>query len=247
MVRLHADENVNALTRVMCRPRECPRLEEIRGNLGCACASIFQRELYNQRPDISHPSSDTRTRPRHGITITMDAAYNLASFMIQFLSLLWLGHENYIITTRLRERRRSRGGMQGVGMARKRGSIERERGKENECMTPAYCARSNDIRDIIPASRECLLTLDVVLEILSSYCTLSSNTVLIKLVKGEPRPLLRPLDDVYTFSSHSLREIVAVSLLFFPSMKPAIDGALSYVFVGEPRTDCHGRVRLQRR
>lgn len=91
--------------------------------------------------------------------------------------------------------------MQGVGMARKRGSIERERGKENECMTPAYCARSNDIRDIIPASRECLLTLDVVLEILSSYCTLSSNTVLIKLVKGEPRPLLRPLDDVYTFSS----------------------------------------------
>lgn len=124
--------------------------------------------------------------------------------------------------------------------------IDRER-KENECMTPAYCARSNDIRDIIPASRECLLTLDVVLEILSSYCTLSSNTVLIKLVKGEPRPLLRPLDDVYTFSSHSLREIVAVSLLFFPSMKPAIDGALSYVFVGEPRTDCHGRVRLQRR
>lgn len=65
----------------------------------------------------------------------------------------------------------------GVGMARKRGSIERE--GENECMTPAYCARSNDIRVIIPASRECLLTLDAQ-DIFSPYCTLSSNAVLIK-------------------------------------------------------------------
>ena len=27
-----------------------------------------------------------------------------------------------------------------------------QRDERNECMTPAYCARSNDIRDIIPAS-----------------------------------------------------------------------------------------------
>lgn len=117
--------------------------------------------------------------------ITLDAAYNPASFMSYsyssnndggcYISLLFrLGHENYVLTSRLQEGRE--GCRNGSKTRIDRG---RERERENECMTPAYCARSNDIRVIIPASRECLLTLDAQ-DIFSPYCTLSSNAVLIK-------------------------------------------------------------------
>lgn len=104
-------------------------------------------------------------------------------------------------------------------MARKRGSIERE--GENECMTPAYCARSNDIRVIIPASRECLLTLDAQ-DIFSPYCTLSSNAVLIKarswvsLRRSSDAPRRRLTRSLPIHYAKSLRFIFCS----FSSMKP---------------------------
>lgn len=106
--------------------------------------------------------------------ITLDAAYNPASFMSYSYSSNNDGGCYISLLFRLQEERE--GCRNGSKTRIDRG---RERERENECMTPAYCARSNDIRVIIPASRECLLTLDAKY-IFSPYCTLSSNAVLIK-------------------------------------------------------------------
>lgn len=88
-------------------------------------------------------------------------------------------------------------------------------------MTPAYCARSNDIRVIIPASRECLLTLDAQ-DIFSPYCTLSSNAVLIKarswvsLRRSSDAPRRRLTRSLPIHYAKSLRFIFCS----FSSMKP---------------------------
>lgn len=188
----------------MCRPRECPRLEEIRGKLRTrVCihfpAGALQPEAWHL-PSVfrySHTSQElhwTRLTTPRVLWVTVTPLITMAVAISPSFSGF---------------KRKEK----GVGMARKRGSIERE--GENECMTPAYCARSNDIRVIIPASRECLLTLDAQ-DIFSPYCTLSSNAVLIKARSWVSLRLLwRSSTTFNTFPSHSLREIVAVYLLFF--------------------------------
>lgn len=151
------------------------------------CIHFPAGALQAERPDIPSVFQYSRTSPPE-ISITMDAAscslprefYDIVTPLITVagwcltLPRLFCPRKLYAVS----KRRRVRG---NAARCRKRGSIERGEERENECMTPAYCARSNDIRDIIPASRECLLRFGRRTRgILWSYCTLSSNAVLIK-------------------------------------------------------------------
>ena len=110
----------------------------------------------------SHPSSNAHMSSQE-ITITMDVARVPSFTTVTPLIMVAVASASGAITKlrlnarwyRMVKSTGKRMQPENVGVARERGSIpaeNRETRGTNECMTPAYCTRSNDIRDIIPAS-----------------------------------------------------------------------------------------------